>query len=36
MSDDQWAAAKLRELLQRVRNALIKDYMARARDLGLP
>jgi hypothetical protein len=36
MSDDQWAAAKLRELLERVRNNVIKEYMRRSRELGLP
>jgi hypothetical protein len=36
MSDDQWAAMRLRELLERVRNNVIKEYMARARELGLP
>jgi hypothetical protein len=36
MSDDQWAKSKLKELLDRVRNNTIKEYMARARELGLP
>jgi hypothetical protein len=36
MSDDEWAAVKLRELMERVRNALIKEYMRRSKELGLP
>jgi hypothetical protein len=36
MSDDQWAAAKLRDLMERVRKALLAEYGRRARELGLP
>ena len=36
MSDDQWAALKLWELMERVRKALLQEYGRRARELGLP
>jgi hypothetical protein len=36
MNDDQWAAQKLRELMERVRKAVLMEYGRRARELGLP
>jgi len=36
MSDDQWAALKLRELMERVRRATLAEYMRRSKELGLP
>jgi len=36
MSDDQWAALKLRELMERVRRAVVAEYSRRSRELGLP
>lgn len=34
ISDDQWAVVALREMLQRVRNAVIAEHMRRAAELG--
>lgn len=36
MSDDQWAAMKLRELMERVRRAVLGEYTRRSKELGLP
>jgi len=36
VDDDQWAALKLRELMELVRRALLVEYQRRCRELGLP
>ena len=36
MSDDQLAAAKLRDLMERGHKAVLLEYGRRARELGLP
>jgi hypothetical protein len=36
MADDQWAKLKMKELMDRVRKALLAEYLRRSRELGLP